>query len=165
MPLVLIECVSLRPTDEIAEDGWQFVISANDIDLTKFAQSDEFRVNNRMVNKFSEGRGFVVDDAARVHSPAGGRALIQLYKMLLETRIAETADKSLLETYSVERLPVISEMLQITTAIFNKVVKTDAMPVQSPIVTMLGINCRFSSTVLDEFAIPGKRINAYGILD
>jgi hypothetical protein len=33
--------LSLRPTDEVGEDGWQFVISAPDIDLTKLAQSEE----------------------------------------------------------------------------------------------------------------------------
>ncbi|KAG2360526.1 hypothetical protein BDR07DRAFT_1486945 [Suillus spraguei] len=187
--------VSLRPTDEIAEDGWQFMITANDIDLTKLAQSEElimetlasliptevtfnklvwvneFRVNNRMVNKFSEGRGFVVGDAAHVHSPAGAQglnsAIQDAFNLGWKLALVEKgfADKSLLETYNAERLPVISEMLEITTAIFNKVVKTDAVSVQSPILSMLGINCRFSSIVLDEFAVPGKAINAYGILD
>jgi hypothetical protein len=33
--------LSLRPTDEVGEDGWQFVIAAPDIDLTKLAQSEE----------------------------------------------------------------------------------------------------------------------------
>ncbi|KAG2153626.1 FAD-binding monooxygenase [Suillus bovinus] len=88
--------LSLRPTDEVGEDGWQFIISDNDVDLTKVAQSEElifetitslvptevtfnklvwvseYRANIRMVNKFSEGRVFVAGDAAHVHSPTGG---------------------------------------------------------------------------------------------
>jgi hypothetical protein len=31
----------LRPTDEIGEDGWQFVIFDADTDLTKLAQNEE----------------------------------------------------------------------------------------------------------------------------
>jgi hypothetical protein len=76
------------------------------------------------------------------------------------------ADKSLLETYNAERLPVISEMLEMTTTILNQSLKTNIFNAQrGPILFMLGINCRFSNIVLDEFAIPGKPINAYGVLD
>ncbi|KAG2066517.1 hypothetical protein BDR04DRAFT_1160187 [Suillus decipiens] len=130
-----------------------------------------FMVNIRMVNKFSDGRGFVVGDAAHVHSPAGGQglnsAIQDAFNLGWKLALVEKglADKSLLETYNSERLPVISEMLQMTTALLNVVVKTDKMHAQSPILSMLGINYRFSNIVLDEFAIPGKPINAYGILD
>ncbi|KAG1777061.1 hypothetical protein EV702DRAFT_1105381, partial [Suillus placidus] len=76
------------------------------------------------------------------------------------------ADKSLLETYNAERFPVVSEMLEVTTTILNQAVKTEDMSARrSPILFMLGINCRFSNIVLDEFATPGKPINAYGVLD
>ncbi|KAG2130258.1 FAD binding domain-containing protein [Suillus clintonianus] len=190
--------VSLRPTDEIGEDGWQFFISGGDLDLTKVAQSEElifeiitsliptevtfnklvwaseFRANIRMVNKFSEGRVFVAGDAAHVHSPTGGQGLNSSVQdafnlgwklALVEKRLA---DKSLLETYSAERLPVISDMLKMTTSILNRAVKTKDVTFQrSPIVYMLGINCRFSSIVLDEFAtlVEGRPINAYEVPD
>jgi len=77
------------------------------------------------------------------------------------------ADKSLLETYSAERLPVISEMLELTTTILNQATTGDVMNRRSPILFMLGINCRFSSIVLDEFVTPveGKPIKAYGVLE
>ncbi|KIK40375.1 hypothetical protein CY34DRAFT_807313 [Suillus luteus UH-Slu-Lm8-n1] len=187
---------SLRPTDEIAEDGWQFMIFGGDLDLTKLAQSEEllfeaiasvipteitfnklvwvseFRANIRMVNKFSEGRGFVVGDAAHVHSPTGGQGLnsgVQdAFNLGWKLALVEKglADKSLLETYNAERLPVISEMLEVTTSILNQSLKTnDITARRGPILFMLGINCRFSNIVLDEFAIPGKPINAYGVLD
>ncbi|KAG1862619.1 FAD binding domain-containing protein [Suillus subluteus] len=188
--------VSLRPTDEIGEDGWQFVISAPDVDLTKLAQSEElimeiiasliptevtfnkivwvseYRANIRMVNKLSEGQGFVVGDAAHVHSPTGGQGLnsgIQdAFNLGWKLALVEKglADKSLLETYNAERLPVVSEMLERTTTILNQAMKAENMTApRSPILFMLGINCRFSNIVLDEFAIPGKPINAYGVLD
>jgi len=33
--------ISLRPTDEIGEDGWQFFIFGTEIDITKIIQSEE----------------------------------------------------------------------------------------------------------------------------
>ncbi|KAG1904388.1 FAD binding domain-containing protein [Suillus fuscotomentosus] len=187
---------SLRPTGEIGEDGWQFVIIDNDLDLATVAQSEElifetissvipteitfnklvwvseFRANIRMVNKFSEGRVFVAGDAAHVHSPTGGQGLnssIQdAFNLGWKLALVEKglADKSLIETYNTERLPVISEMLEMTTTLLDRAVQTGNMPAaRSPILFMLGINYRFSDIVLDEFAIPGKPINAYGVLD
>ncbi|KAG1884186.1 FAD binding domain-containing protein [Suillus subluteus] len=186
--------LTLRPTDEIGDDGWQFLLSVADVDLTKLAQSEElimeiiasllpmavtfnkivwvseYRANIRMVNKLSEGRGFVVGGI--IQSPAGGQGLnsgIQdAFNLGWKLALVEKglADKSLLETYNAERLPVISEMLERTTTIVNQAIKTENMfPPRSTILFMLGINCRFSNIVLDEFAIPGKPINAYGIPD
>ncbi|KAG2118464.1 FAD binding domain-containing protein [Suillus clintonianus] len=190
--------VSLRPTDEVGEDGWQFSISDGALDLTKVAQSEElifemiaslipteitfnklvwvseFRANVRMVNKFSEGRVFVAGDAAHVHPPTGGQGLnsgVQdAFNLGWKLALVEKglADKSLLETYSAERLPVISEMLAMTTSILNQIKTLGRVSVQrSPIMFMLGINCRFSTIVLDEFVTPveGRPINAYGVLD
>ncbi|KAG2072269.1 hypothetical protein BDR04DRAFT_416961 [Suillus decipiens] len=189
--------ISLRPTDEIGEDGWQFSIFDHDLDVTKVAQSEEmifkiissyvhteitfnklvwvseWKANIRMVNKLSEGRGFVVGDAAHIHSPAGGQglnaAIQDAFNLGWKLALVEKglADKSLLETYNSERLPVISEMLERTTTILNQTLETNKLSTtpRAPILSMLGINCRFSSIVLDEFAIPGKPINAYGVLD
>jgi 2-polyprenyl-6-methoxyphenol hydroxylase-like FAD-dependent oxidoreductase len=188
--------LSLRPTDEIGEDGWHFSIFGHDLDLTKVAESEElifetiasvipteitfnklvwvsmFMANIRMVNKFSEGRVFVVGDAAHVHSPTGGQGLnssVQdAFNLGWKLALVEKglADKSLLDTYNAERLPVISEMLELTTTILNRALETDKrITTRSPILSMLGINCRFSNIVLDEFAIPGKPIKAYGVLD
>ncbi|KAG1745453.1 FAD binding domain-containing protein [Suillus paluster] len=190
--------ISLRPTDEVGEDGWQFFIFGQKLDMTKIAQSEELlfqtidsliptevtfnklvwvselRTNIRMVNKFSEGRVFVAGDAAHVHSPTGGQGLNSSvqdtfnlgWKLALVAK--GLADKSLLETYNAERFPVISEMLNMTTSILNHAMKTGEMTSRrTPILFMLGVNCRSSSIVLDEFVIPveGKPINAYGVLD
>ncbi|KAG0704757.1 FAD binding domain-containing protein [Suillus ampliporus] len=187
--------LSLRPTDEIGEDGWHFFMSDRELELMKIVQSEElifetiasliptditfnklvwaseFRGNMRMVNKFSEGRVFVVGDAAH---PTGGQGLnsgVQdAFNLGWKLALVEKglADRSLLETYSAERLPVISKMLEITTSMLNEVLTTGDAPIQrSPTLFMLGINCRFSNIVLDEFATPieWKFINAYGVLD
>ncbi|KAG1870469.1 FAD binding domain-containing protein [Suillus tomentosus] len=184
---------SLRPTGEIGEDGWQFVIIDNDLDLTTVAQSEElifetiasvipteitfnklvwvseFRANIRMVNKFSEGRVFVAGDAySSIYEQGLNSSIQDAFNLGWKLALVEKglADKSLLETYNTERLPVISEMLEMTTTLLDRAVQTGNMPAaRSPILFMLGINYRFSHIVLDEFAIPGKPINAYGVLD
>ncbi|KAG1791742.1 FAD binding domain-containing protein [Suillus plorans] len=190
--------LSLRPTDEIGDDGWQFFLFGRELDLTKIAESEKlvfetivslipteisvnklvwmsyFRPNIRMVNKFSEGRVFVAGDAAHVHSPTGGQGLnsgVQdAFNLGWKLALVQKglADKSLLETYSAERLPVISEMLGVTTSILNKTIASKGAQIErSPILFMLGINCRFSTIVLDEFvtSVEEKPINAYGVLD
>ncbi|KAG1870118.1 FAD binding domain-containing protein [Suillus subalutaceus] len=190
--------LSLRPTDEVGEDGWQFFLYGHELDITKIAQSEElvfetiaslipteitfskvvwmsdFRANIRMVNKFSKGRVFLAGDAAHVHSPTGGQGLnsgVQdAFNLGWKLALVQKgfADKSLLETYSAERLPVISEMLGVTTSILDKAISSgDPSVGRSPILYMLGINCRFSTIVLDEFvtSVEGRPINAYGVLD
>ncbi|KAG1727595.1 FAD binding domain-containing protein [Suillus lakei] len=192
--------VSLRPTDEVGEDGWQFFMYCGDPDLAKVARSEErifeiiasvipmevtfnklvwaseYRANIRMVNKFSEGRVFVAGDAAHVHSPTAGQGLnsgVQdAFNLGWKLALVEKgfADKSLLETYSAERLPVISEMLKITTSLLNHAISSGlghTSTRRSPLIFMLGVNYRFSSIVLDEFTTPveGRPINAYGVLD
>jgi len=59
-------------------------------------------------------------------------------------------------------------MLDLTTTILNQATMTgDPTIWRNPILSMLGINCRFSSIVLDEFvtSVEGKPIKAYGVLD
>ncbi|KAG1743422.1 hypothetical protein EDB19DRAFT_1827324 [Suillus lakei] len=177
------KCVSLRPTDEIGEDGWHFSIMGRDADATNLSQneelifetissmsrmeisfnklvySSEYRANVRMVDKFSEGRVFL----------AGGTQLKRArsrWKLALVEK--GLADKSLLETYNEERLPVITEMLGVTTLI-QKRARTigGTAPGSTTLLYMLGIHCCFSSIVLDEFAtsVEGKPMNTYRILD
>ncbi|KAG1722264.1 FAD binding domain-containing protein [Suillus lakei] len=192
------KCVSLRPTDEIGEDGWHFLILGRDIDLTELSQneelifeiissmspveisfnklvhSSEYRVNIRMADKFSKGRVFLAGDAAHIHSPTGAQGLnsgVQdSFNLGWKLALVEKglADSSLLETYNEERLPVITEMLDMTTSILKHARTTGGTDAwRTTLLYMLGIHCRFSSIVLDEFATPfeGKPMNTYRILD
>ncbi|KAG1729638.1 FAD binding domain-containing protein [Suillus paluster] len=176
-------CLALRPTDEIGEDGWHFLISGRSIDLegladneelifetiasmcpmkitfNKLVYSSEYRANVRMVNKFSQGRVFLAGGI--IHSPTGGQGLNSSvqdsFGLCWKLALVEKglADKSLLETYTEERLPVITEMLEMTTSILNRAVttgRTDGW--HTTVLYMLGIHCQFSSIVLDEFATP-----------
>ncbi|KIK98566.1 hypothetical protein PAXRUDRAFT_133959 [Paxillus rubicundulus Ve08.2h10] len=190
--------VSLRPTDEIAPDGFQFLVVTKDYDpkqlvadkellfksisenigaevnFRELVWASEFRPNVRMVDKFGVGRAFVAGDAAHVHSPAGGQGLnssIQdafniAWKLSLVYKCL--SPPSLLDTYTTERLPVIAEMLDVTTALLHRTASQDTTLEHAlergKKMNMLGINYRFSPIVKDEFsdAVPVK---AYRVLE
>ncbi|KAH7925919.1 hypothetical protein BV22DRAFT_1128595 [Leucogyrophana mollusca] len=190
--------VMLRPTEEVGEDGFQFVLVWRGVDVSKLVTdkealyqtireiipteiefkelvwASEFRPNIRMVNKFGEGRVFVAGDAAHVHSPTGGQGLNSSVQdaFNLSWKIAVVqkglSSASLLSTYTAERLPVIAEMLELTTAILNKTMnRTESTPestmTRGQKLYMLGVNYRFSPIVVDEFSDTGP-VNAYGVL-
>jgi hypothetical protein len=72
----------------------------------------------------------------------------------------ELTDQSLLEMYNEERRPVISELFEMTTDILTHTpVMGELTSRRSPKLSMLGINYRFSNTVLDEF--PRQFTQAY----
>ncbi|EIW82593.1 hypothetical protein CONPUDRAFT_100894 [Coniophora puteana RWD-64-598 SS2] len=164
-------------------DGWQVVVAdptkdmailANDetelvncikaivpveVKFRKLVSVGEWRPNVRMTNTFSVGRVFICGDAAHVHSPAGGQGLnsgIQdsiniAWKLSLV--IKHLSPPSLLETYSAERVPVISEMLNLTTEMFyrNRNFSSSGNGFERPEkLRMHGVNYRSSSVVLEE---------------
>ncbi|KIJ07231.1 hypothetical protein PAXINDRAFT_19571 [Paxillus involutus ATCC 200175] len=90
--------LNIRPSDEIAPDGFQFhmmgsgishlmsdrealfdhirsITTATDIEFQDLSWISDFRPNVRMVNEFGVGRVFVAGDAAHVHSPTGGQGM------------------------------------------------------------------------------------------
>ncbi|KAI6117272.1 FAD binding domain-containing protein [Pisolithus croceorrhizus] len=216
------DMVSLRPTNELGQDGYQFLIGSRvrelqglsqdeealvncikeliglgeDVNVKEVLWASEFRPNMRMVNKFGVGRVFVGGDAAHVHSPTGGQGLntsVQdafnlSWKLALVYKGLSPA--SLLDTYTAERLPVITEMLGLTTEILkltygesktegsqastggnenaNKVEPNlERAKHRGKNMYMLGVNCRTSPIVVDEFAptsTSGVAVvhNAYG---
>ncbi|KAF9239162.1 FAD binding domain-containing protein [Melanogaster broomeanus] len=179
--------VNLRPTDEIAPDGFQLLLSSKDYDLTQLMDDkkllfqcisevvgsevdvreivwlSEFRPNIRMVDKFGIGRVFVAGDAAHVHSPAGGQGLNSsaqdafniAWKISLVYKGLSPA--SLLDSYTTERIPVIAEMLDITSALLQRIqdAPLDRAMERGKKLDMLGINYRFSPIVRDEFSEDG----------
>ena len=77
------------------------------------------------------------------------------------------APVTLLDSYTTERLPVIAEMLNLTTGIFNHLrssVSLEASMRREKRMDMLGVNCRSSPIVLDEFT-QGEPVSAYGMLE
>ncbi|EGN99578.1 hypothetical protein SERLA73DRAFT_159829 [Serpula lacrymans var. lacrymans S7.3] len=192
--------IIIRPTEEIDPDGYQFTMSESTVDYPVVKSSadevykhiaslvptnltfeeliwvSEFRANIRMVNRFGEGRVFVSGDAAHVHSPTGGQglnssvqdALNLAWKLALVHK--GLAPASLLDSYTTERLPVIAEMLDITTALLKKTMARDSNKEEvferNQRLYMLGVNYRSSPIVLDEVIPPSdvKPIDAYGLI-
>ncbi|KAI6108290.1 FAD binding domain-containing protein [Pisolithus sp. B1] len=150
-----------------------FVGLGDDAKVKEVMWASAFRPNIRMVNKFGAGRAFVAGDAAHVHSPAGGQGLnsgIQdafniAWKIALVYKGLSSA--SLLDTYTTERLPVIAEMLGLTTQIHKQMFGSNlerAMR-RGKNVYMLGVNYRSSPIVVDEFALTSEASvahSAYG---
>ncbi|KAG8213559.1 hypothetical protein J3R82DRAFT_10212 [Butyriboletus roseoflavus] len=186
-----------RPTDEIAPDGFQFLMSMKDynpkqliadeklmfkcmseligheIRVRKVVVLSEFRPNIRVVDKFGGGRVFIVGDSAHVHSPTGGQglntcvqdALNLAWKLSLAHKGLSPA--TLLDSYTKERLPIVAEMLNITSGILQQIREAptiDRAMEREKRMNMLGVNCRTSPIVLDEFT-HAEPVNAYGVLD
>ncbi|KAJ7672692.1 FAD binding domain-containing protein [Mycena rosella] len=126
-----------------------------------------YRPSIRMVNKFRVGRVFVAGDSAHVHSITGGQGLntgIQdsfnlAWKLALVQR--HLAPESLLETYTEERAPVVAAMLNQITALLKDSSADEAGDPPLPHESLsavkhnggllkLGVNCRWSSVVVDE---------------
>lgn len=86
----------------------------------------EWRANIRMCEKFSVGRVFLIGDAAHCHSPFGGQGMNSGMQdaVNLTWKLAMVyhgqASMGLMETYSEERVPVIAEMLSLSSALHFK---------------------------------------------
>ncbi|KAJ8093956.1 hypothetical protein PM082_009839 [Marasmius tenuissimus] len=118
--------------------------------------------NVRMVDSFSKGRAFLVGDAAHVHSPTGGQGMtsgvqdsINLgWKLSLVEK--GLAPQSLLDSYSLERLPIIATMLEKTTRLMHKTFQkasgngTDGWTRRDTELAQFGVNYRGSSLLVDE---------------
>ncbi|PSR72697.1 hypothetical protein PHLCEN_2v11392 [Hermanssonia centrifuga] len=146
-----------------------------DIEFGKTTWLSEYRPNIRMVNKFGEGRVYVVGDAAHVHSPAGGQGMNSSVQdafnlgWKLSLVYKGVANTSLLDTYTEERLPVIAEMLGRTSALFEEKKAARAnnfkdAKAHPKVFHQLGVNCRWSSIVVDEQpgAAAAKTVEASG---
>ncbi|EIN04034.1 hypothetical protein PUNSTDRAFT_77218 [Punctularia strigosozonata HHB-11173 SS5] len=145
-----------------------------DLEFGEFSWLSYFKPNMRMVNKFHEGRAFLVGDSAHVHSPTGGQGMncsVQDASNLgwkLALVIKGLAPPSLLLSYTEERLPVIAQMLHATTALYTHTVAKER-PLETPVkeasegenasgwfrwrnsaLEMYGINYRYSEIVLEQ---------------
>ncbi|KDQ12566.1 hypothetical protein BOTBODRAFT_176256 [Botryobasidium botryosum FD-172 SS1] len=165
----------------------------DDLKFEDLTWISRWKPNIRMVESFSVGRVFIAGDAAHVHSFTGGQGLnssIQdAYNLSWKLALAhkKLASPSLLSTYSYERLPVIAEMLSVSTKLLNLNVPgaagtdglapaiapqaaegTGATPkawTRGPHLRQLGVNYRWSTIVVDERtpAVEGDIDDAYGL--
>ncbi|KAF7793062.1 hypothetical protein EIP86_004167 [Pleurotus ostreatoroseus] len=138
------------------------VSNRHDLKFGEVLYFSEWRPNVRMVNKFGEGKVFVVGDAAHVHSPTGGQGLnsgIQDSFNLgwkLSLVCNSLSSPSILGAYNSERLPIIQDMLERTTKLLDKTLTYRANGdntegfARPPILRQLGVHCRSSPLVVDE---------------
>ncbi|KDQ10915.1 hypothetical protein BOTBODRAFT_35858 [Botryobasidium botryosum FD-172 SS1] len=166
------------------QEHFNAISKRDDIKFTRANWASKWRPNIRMVNKFYSGRVFVIGDAAHVHSPTGGQGLnssVQdahnlAWKITLAYKKA--ASPSLLSTYETERMPIIAEMLNISTKLLDKYQFTIGSTVSSATLNaaadpwlrdqklrQLGVNCRWSPIVVDERtpAVEGQVNDVYGV--
>ncbi|EJC98844.1 uncharacterized protein FOMMEDRAFT_113384 [Fomitiporia mediterranea MF3/22] len=161
------------------------IMNRTDIRVTGITWHGEWRPNIRMVDHFQVGRLFIIGDAAHTHSPTGGQGLNSSVQdafnlgWKLALSIKGNASPHLLESFQSERLPVIAEMLQLTTKLLDRYITTGATEKQSQKSTrdedvwfrdrrllQLDLHYRWSPVVVDErFAPPSPgSMDAYGVV-
>ncbi|KAJ7492905.1 FAD binding domain-containing protein [Mycena galericulata] len=147
------------------------IAKRDDLKFTDVRWITEWKANIRMTDKFSVGRVFLAGDAAHCHSPAGGQgtntamqdAFNLAWKIALV--IKGQASETLLKSYETERMPVVAEMLSLSTELHAKAfphipdsafdaapasdVSTDPM-MRSSKLLQLGINYRWSAITRDD---------------
>ncbi|KDR80539.1 hypothetical protein GALMADRAFT_61028, partial [Galerina marginata CBS 339.88] len=128
-----------------------------DLKFADIPWMSHYTPNIRMVQNLGYGRVYVVGDAGHVHSPTGGQGVntgIQDsfnlgWKLALVAK--GLARPSILQSYSEERIPVITEMIEQTTKLLKRTLDNDQTALRtSGSLFQLGVNCRWSSMVVDE---------------
>lgn len=98
--------------------------------------SSYFRIHHRHVAQLRAGRMFIAGDAAHIHSPFGGQGmntgLHDVWNLVwkLDLVLHGHGDDRLLESYGLERLPVIKQVID-TTHFLTRVMGTPNRFVQS----------------------------------
>jgi hypothetical protein len=149
------------------------------------------RLNVRMCHTFSKGgRAFIAGDAAHIHSATGAQGINSSVQdsvsssfrsdntytycahpqfnlgWKLASVLKGLSSPKLLETYTEERVPVIKEMLERTTALLDGAIKEEVSAWTRPrILQQLGVHYEWSSIVYDDRVEGGRApapVSAYG---
>ncbi|KZV73414.1 hypothetical protein PENSPDRAFT_682895 [Peniophora sp. CONT] len=126
--------------------------------ISKIRTIAEWRLNERIADKFKVGRVLIAGDAAHCHSPTGGQGINSgvLDAMNLSWKLASVvkglSPLSLLDTYEEERMPVIREMLRMTTDLADRTFKHNDQTAFNRHFSLrqLGVHYRWSSIVVDD---------------
>ncbi|KAI0711174.1 FAD binding domain-containing protein [Cerioporus squamosus] len=99
-----------------------------DIVFKSFTSLTYWKPKMRMVSELSKGRVFLCGDAAHVHSPTGGQGLNtsvgDAFNLGWKVALVHQglASPELLATYQAERIPVIAQMLALTSNLYTRLV-------------------------------------------
>ncbi|KAF8870307.1 FAD binding domain-containing protein [Gymnopilus junonius] len=147
------------------------IAGRDDIKIEKAEYISEWTANIRMSDKFAVGCMFLSGDVAHCHSPMGGQgtntamqdAFNLAWKLVLV--LNKKTSVGLLASYEAERMPVVAEMLNLSTALHARVFPhipatafetprpkdSEPDPMQcSKKLLQLGVNYRWSDIVFDE---------------
>ncbi|KZS92137.1 hypothetical protein SISNIDRAFT_455897 [Sistotremastrum niveocremeum HHB9708] len=114
-----------RTLKDIQNIFWE-ISKRTDIVFRKCTWITEWRANIRLAEHFRVGNCFLVGDAGHSHSPTGGQGLNTSVQdaLNLSWKIALVykgiSAPTVLDSYESERLPVIAEMLNLSTAIHTR---------------------------------------------
>jgi 2-polyprenyl-6-methoxyphenol hydroxylase-like FAD-dependent oxidoreductase len=87
-----------------------------------------YRLHHRMADNFRSQRGFLIGDAAHIHSPVGGQGmntgLQDAYNLAwkLAAVINNQCITTLLDSYAAERMPVAADLLKTTDRAFTFII-------------------------------------------
>ncbi|KAF8598308.1 hypothetical protein BDV93DRAFT_594337 [Ceratobasidium sp. AG-I] len=187
--------IALRPSEDLEDTLFQFMISGLSVPYDKLMSDhnalleyisngvgdvklefgelvlvDDWTPNIRMVNKFSDGRVFIIGDAAHIHCTTGGQGVVSClqdsvnlgWKMALVER--GLAPRSLLDSYHEERYPVIADMLRITTSLFDGCMTGRGAPWRNIMkkLRQFGVNYQWSSIVVGTPQVEDRSVGTYG---
>lgn len=99
------------------------------IEALSLRWSSYFRIHHRQVGRLRVGRMFIAGDAAHIHSPFGGQGmntgLQDVWNLVwkLDLAVRGHASEQLLDSYAVERRPVIKQVIE-TTDLLTKALGT-----------------------------------------
>ncbi|WP_454803487.1 FAD-dependent monooxygenase [Mucilaginibacter phyllosphaerae] len=100
-------------------------VTATDLQVAETNWFTIYKLHHRMADRFSDGRCFLVGDAAHIHSPVGGQGmntgLQDAYNLAwkLAAVVNGQIKESILNSYATERMPVAKDLLNTTDRIFN----------------------------------------------
>ncbi|GGH17321.1 FAD-dependent monooxygenase [Mucilaginibacter phyllosphaerae] len=100
-------------------------ITTADVEIAETRWFTLYKLHHRMAGRFSDGRCFLIGDAAHIHSPVGGQGmntgLQDAYNLAwkLAAVVKGQIKQSILSSYADERMPVAKELLNTTDRIFN----------------------------------------------
>ncbi|VDC02666.1 unnamed protein product [Peniophora sp. CBMAI 1063] len=134
------------------------ITKCNTLEVPNIRHIAEWRLNERVADHFRVGRVVIAGDAAHCHSPTGGQGInsgvqdIMNVTWRLASIVKGLSPLSLLDSYDEERIPVIREMLRMTSNLAQLVFKAgDDNAWHRPLSgRQLGVHYRWSSIVLDE---------------
>lgn len=93
--------------------------------IAQYTWFTTYRLHHRMAERFSQGRCFLIGDAAHIHSPVGGQGmntgLQDAYNLSwkLAGVINQKLNSTILNTYAAERMPVARQLLKTTDRAFK----------------------------------------------